>query len=107
MVSLSPEQFERFMTEIFGRMAATAPVEGPENITKKRILHEKGFNRVTKFSQGGHLLPEWAFDFKVAMGAQSAHMREYLDHAEKQQDIVSFQQAVNFDTDRASSTRSW
>ena len=101
-VTLNADQFERFITEIISRVgAATPPGPTAEYHQKKRIIHDKGFNRVSKFAQGEGAWPEWAFDFKTALGAQSMEMKEYLDVTENQSDIITYKDAVNFDVDRA------
>ena len=100
-VALSAEQFERFITEVLGRVAAATPVVQTETPSNKRTIWDKGFNRVSKFAQGESAWPEWAFDFKTALGTQSVEMKEYLDVVEQRAEIMTQDAAIQLDVERA------
>ena len=101
-ITLSAEQFERFITEIMSR---ATPVGNSNNDgngqSKKRMLTEKGFSRVGSFSHGEAAWSDWAFDFRTAAGAQCTELKEYLLAVEKHSEVITYAKAVAFDEERA------
>ena len=100
-VAFSPEQFERFITEVLARIAVTNPVTQAESQPNKRTIWDKGFCRLSKFAQGESAWPEWAFDFQTALGSQSVEMKQYLDVVEQRTEIITEDSAIQLDVERA------
>jgi hypothetical protein len=100
-ISFTPEQFERFLTEMLSRATPVSRRgEGGEG-HQRRILTDKGFNRVGKFSHGEGSWGEWSFDFKTALGAQSVELKAYLQGIERQTEVINYARAVAMDEERA------
>lgn len=100
-ISFSPEQFERLLAEMLSRVTPVARGEGGEGHQRRRILTDKGFSRVGKFSHGEGSWGEWSFDFKTALGAQSVELKAYLQGIERQTEVIKYARAVAMDEERA------
>ena len=92
-VTMSTEQFQTFMKQMLEHLGGGGP--GAEGC--KRTIFEKNFMRTDKFSKGENAWIDWAFDFKVALGAQSEEMRKVLDVVETQKDEMSVQKVTAMD----------
>ena len=95
IVAMTHEQFKELMENIIkiaasGQEAAAKEAakftaqeaRGPKEGRHRRILDEKGFLRLKKFTSGEDLWGEWAFDLKIAVGTLCPSFRETLNQVE-------------------------
>ena len=82
-VNFNAEQFEAFMRQLTEMMRAPG-VGGEGAITRpsRRVLMDKAFGRIEKFSRGEELWPDWSFDVKIVVGSQCPEMRILMDYVE-------------------------
>ena len=98
-IAMTDAQFEALMTAMTARLAG--PRDGGSGGGGRRTILDKGFNRINKFSHGEAAWPDWSFDFKVALGAQSPAMRETLEVVEKLPEALTLGQVIQLDVPRA------
>eukprot|EP00974_Lingulodinium_polyedra_P114337 11069949-Lingulodinium_polyedra.AAC.1 len=104
---MSPEQFAQFMAAIMGQLqglqqqfqqqqlAAATPVGRP---ARRGLLNSKGFGRLEKFTGGEERWKDWAFDFKVAVKAQSERVEKVMRKVERAGEY-SLQELMEQDVD--------
>ena len=78
---MSSEQFDVFMRQLVDLIRGGAG-SGHAGRLNRRVLEEKSFGRIEKFSHGEDTWPDWSFDMKIAVGAQCPEMRILMDFVE-------------------------
>ena len=71
-------QIQQFLQAVQNLMAQGAAVGGgaERKDRRGRVVVEKGYNRLSKFSHGESEWVEWAYDFKTILGTQCHQMKD-------------------------------
>ena len=84
-VAMDAQQFQQFLQAVQGAVAQRSPVAKEA----QRIIAEKGYNRLTKFSHGEEEWVDWAYDFKTVLGTQCHQMKGLLEAVENEKAVTN------------------
>jgi hypothetical protein len=89
-VAMDAMQFQQFLQAVQNLMAQGAAVGGgaERKDRRGRVVVEKGYNRLSKFSHGESEWVEWAYDFKTILGTQCHQMKDLLEALEEEKSVV-------------------
>ena len=87
-VSMDEMQFQQFLQAMQGVFQQTVAQQA--SVKKdRRILFEKGYNRLEKFSHGEQDWADWAYDFKTILGTQCHQMKLLLEAVEGEKMVTN------------------
>ena len=81
-VAKNTETVTNALNQLASLAAKSAEHPNLDSHRRKRMLDEKGFSRVSKFSHGEDKWSDWAWEFKISVGTQCAGMKALMEYVE-------------------------